>query len=67
MGEIDRCQSGLTEEAAKRARWAVENTRRKHNFLPLAMELLKLMAQEQAVTHPANLTLLTHTTTLSPT
>ena len=47
--EVGRCEQELAAEAAKRKQWAVENARRKHNFLPLAMELLKLLAKEQAL------------------
>jgi len=36
----------LEEENAKRKRWALENQRRKHNYVPLCVELLKELARK---------------------
>ena len=34
----------LAEEENKRAKWKTENIRRRHNYLPLIMELLRSLA-----------------------
>ncbi|XP_046412301.1 ubiquitin carboxyl-terminal hydrolase isozyme L5 [Neodiprion pinetum] len=44
--EIARLQSLIEEELGKSKRYQIENIRRKHNYLPLIMELLKLLAKE---------------------
>lgn len=44
--EIARLQSLIEEEVRKSKRYQIENIRRKHNYLPLIMELLKLLAKE---------------------
>lgn len=44
--EISDLERQLSEEKDKRARWTVENTRRRHNYVPLLYNLLKLMAQK---------------------
>jgi ubiquitin carboxyl-terminal hydrolase L5 len=36
----------VAEEDAKRARWQVENTRRRHNWIPLCVELMKILAKQ---------------------
>ena len=35
----------IADEERKRAKWAVENVRRRHNFIPLCIELLKVLAK----------------------
>jgi len=42
--EVLRLESLLAAEEGKRARWAAENVRRRHNYLPLIMELLRGLA-----------------------
>lgn len=37
----------LAQEEAKREQWKVENQRRRHNFVPLAMALLKELARKK--------------------
>jgi len=41
---VSRVQMLLAEEQARRARWKTENIRRRHNYLPLIMELLRSLA-----------------------
>lgn len=45
QSEITRLRMLIEDEAAKRKRYKVENIRRKHNYLPLIVELLKILAQ----------------------
>jgi len=42
--EIARIEMLLAEEENKRAKWKTENIRRRHNYLPLIMELLRSLA-----------------------
>merc|ERR1719209_2739707 len=44
MAEVARIEMLLAEEENKRAKWKVENIRRRHNYLPLIMELLRSLA-----------------------
>jgi len=44
MTEVARIEMLLAEEENKRAKWKVENIRRRHNYLPLIMELLSSLA-----------------------
>ena len=43
---IDELKARIAEEDAKRARWQVENERRRHNWIPLCVELMKIMAKQ---------------------
>ncbi|XP_058834150.1 ubiquitin carboxyl-terminal hydrolase isozyme L5 [Topomyia yanbarensis] len=45
QNEITRLRLLIEDEIAKRKRYRVENIRRKHNYLPLIVELLKILAQ----------------------
>lgn len=45
-GEISRIQQLITDEEQKRIRYKVENIRRRHNYLPFIMELLKILAEQ---------------------
>lgn len=45
-GEIARLQALIEEEIGKSHRYQIENIRRKHNYLPLIIELLKILAKE---------------------
>lgn len=45
QNEIARLRMQIEDEKAKRKRYKVENIRRKHNYLPLIVELLKILAQ----------------------
>ncbi|XP_073242551.1 ubiquitin carboxyl-terminal hydrolase isozyme L5-like [Porites lutea] len=44
--EISRLQTLIAGEDDKMLRYKVENIRRKHNYLPLIMELLKVLAKQ---------------------
>jgi ubiquitin carboxyl-terminal hydrolase L5 len=43
--EITRLRLLIEDEVAKRKRYQTENIRRKHNYLPLIVELLKILGQ----------------------
>ena len=45
--EIARLKMLIEDEEKKRKQYQVENIRRKHNYLPLIVELLKILAREQ--------------------
>ncbi|XP_057663995.1 ubiquitin carboxyl-terminal hydrolase isozyme L5 [Diorhabda carinulata] len=44
--EITRLRILVAEEENKRRRYHIENIRRKHNYLPLIVEILKVLAKE---------------------
>merc|ERR1712154_415442 len=44
MSEVARLEMLLAEEENKRAKWKMDNIRRRHNYLPLIMELLRSLA-----------------------
>lgn len=44
--ELERLQALIDKEIRKSKRYQIENIRRKHNYLPLIMELLKMLAKE---------------------
>ena len=44
--EVARLKASLEEEEMKRNRWRVENIRRKHNYIPLIVNMLKILADE---------------------
>ncbi|KFM83458.1 Ubiquitin carboxyl-terminal hydrolase isozyme L5, partial [Stegodyphus mimosarum] len=46
QSEISKIHMLLAEEEQKQKRYKIENIRRKHNYLPLIMELLKILAEE---------------------
>jgi ubiquitin carboxyl-terminal hydrolase L5 len=46
QNEIQRLLMLIDDEETKRQRQKVENVRRKHNYLPLIVELLRMLAQK---------------------
>ncbi|CAG5100371.1 ubiquitin carboxyl-terminal hydrolase isozyme L5 [Cotesia glomerata] len=44
--EVARLESLIEDEVNKSKRYKIENARRKHNYLPLIVELLKVLAKE---------------------
>jgi len=44
MAEVARIEMLLAEEENKRAKWKQENIRRRHNYLPLIVEMLRSLA-----------------------
>jgi ubiquitin carboxyl-terminal hydrolase L5 len=44
--EYAALQAALAEEEAKRHQWKLENQRRKHNYVPLCVQLLKELARK---------------------
>ena len=44
--ELARLKSALEEEEGKRSRWKIENVRRKHNYLPLIINMMKILAED---------------------
>lgn len=44
--EIAKLRLLITEEDNKRKQYQIENIRRKHNYLPLIVEILKILAKE---------------------
>ncbi|XP_050417949.1 ubiquitin carboxyl-terminal hydrolase isozyme L5 isoform X1 [Patella vulgata] len=47
QSEITQLKLQMTEEDSKMKRYKTENIRRRHNYLPFIMELLKILAKEQ--------------------
>lgn len=45
--EVDELRRTIAAEEAKRRSWALENARRKHNYIPLIVQLLKTLAEKQ--------------------
>jgi ubiquitin carboxyl-terminal hydrolase L5 len=50
LAQINHLKSMVNEEETKMKRYKAENIRRKHNYLPLIMEILKSLAQEGKLT-----------------
>eukprot|EP00800_Vazella_pourtalesii_P007202 TRINITY_DN1956_c0_g1_i2.p2 TRINITY_DN1956_c0_g1~~TRINITY_DN1956_c0_g1_i2.p2 ORF type:complete len:150 (+),score=50.65 TRINITY_DN1956_c0_g1_i2:768-1217(+) len=45
--EIEKLQNFISEEDAKNNRYHIENIRRKHNYLPVILEVLKLLGKKK--------------------
>ncbi|XP_065918001.1 ubiquitin carboxyl-terminal hydrolase isozyme L5-like [Dysidea avara] len=46
QAEVANLQANITEEDRKMEQYRIENIRRRHNFLPLVIELLKILAKK---------------------
>lgn len=46
QAELSRIRLLIEEEDNKMQRYKIENIRRKHNYLPLIVEILKILAKE---------------------
>lgn len=46
QSDVSRLRMLIEEEGNKTKRYQMENIRRKHNYLPLIVELLKILAKE---------------------
>lgn len=49
LANITKLEADLAQEKIKLERWRKENVRRKHNYVPFVMELLKLLASKGEV------------------
>lgn len=47
QAELAKLQSLIEQEENKMKRYKIENIRRKHNYLPLIVEILKILASEK--------------------
>ena len=47
MSEIELYRQKINEEITKRQRYHVENIRRKHNYLPFIIEMIRIVAGNQ--------------------
>lgn len=47
QAELAKLQSLIEQEENKMKRYKIENVRRKHNYLPLIVEILKILASEK--------------------
>jgi len=45
----NQTEEEIKNETDKRARWAKDNIRRRHNFLPLVMEIIRQMANQKSL------------------
>jgi ubiquitin carboxyl-terminal hydrolase L5 len=44
--QISTCQEATKLEEDKRKNWRLENIRRKHNYIPFIMNMLKILAEK---------------------
>lgn len=47
QAEIDQCHEAIRQENNKRHKFKIENTRRKHNYLPFIIEMIRILAAEE--------------------
>ena len=45
-GSVAECDAQLAQEVAKREMWSAENVRRHHNYVPLVVDLFKVLAEQ---------------------
>lgn len=50
QGHIMELEDQRKEELEKREKWTKENDRRRHNYVPLVLELLKIMSEKKMIT-----------------
>lgn len=50
QSEIARLKALIEDEVAKKKRYKIENIRRKHNYLPFIVELLKMLGEQGQLT-----------------
>ena len=46
LAEVSRLEMLIADEEQKRATYRVENVRRRHNYLPFIVELLRVLAEQ---------------------
>lgn len=51
QAELNELEGKKADEVEKRAKWTRENQRRKHNYVPLALEMLKIMAEKKMLSN----------------
>jgi len=44
--KLQECQEGVAEEEEKRHQWKLENIRRRHNYIPFIMQMLRILAEK---------------------
>lgn len=50
VAEIERLNDLIQEDLAKKKKYKIENIRRKHNYLPLIVEILKMLGEKGQLT-----------------
>jgi hypothetical protein len=53
--QINTCNEAVKLEEDKRKNWRLENVRRKHNYIPFIMNMLKILADKGQLVYVATL------------